>query len=375
MISSTPTIGITKESRDGETRVAGTPDTAKRLSKKGFKILVAKGAGIQAGFPDASFEMDGVQLVSASEALAADVVLKINRPEESEITQLKRDSLLICLAEPYLKDDFINTLAKAHVDLIAMELIPRTSRAQSMDVLSSQAGIAGYRAVLEATIHYPRFLSMMMTSAGSSKPAKVVVLGVGVAGLQAIGTAKRLGAQVEAYDVRPEVKEQILSMGAKFIDLDLGEDGTGTGGYAKELSEATKQKQQQLLAEKLKKADIIITTANVPGRKAPLLVTADVVQGMRAGSVIVDMAAASGGNCELTEKNRVLVKHGVTLVGLTNYPMLVPCDASSFFARNVFNLLSIMMDDKTPTLKLNLEDDIIAASLVTLNGERRCPNP
>lgn len=375
MIPSNPTIGITKESSDGETRVAGTPDTAKRLSKKGFKVLVAKNAGVQAGFPDASFEMDGVQLVSPSDALAADVVLKINRPEESEITQLKRDSLLICLAEPYLKDDFINTLAKAHVDLIAMELIPRTSRAQSMDVLSSQAGIAGYRAVLEAAIHYPRFLSMMMTSAGSTKPAKVVVLGVGVAGLQAIGTAKRLGAQVEAYDVRPEVKEQVLSMGAKFIDLDLGEDGSGTGGYAKELSEASKQKQQQLLAEKLKKADIIITTANVPGRKAPLLVTADVVQGMRAGSVIVDMAAASGGNCALTEKNQILVKHGVTLVGLTNYPMLVPCDASSFFARNVFNLLSIMMDDKTPTLKLNLEDDIIAASLVTLNGERRCPNP
>lgn len=375
MIRTNPTIGITKESRDGETRVAGTPDTAKRLTKKGFKVLVAKGAGVLAGFPDASFEMDGVQLVSPSDALAADVVLKINRPNDSEITQLKGGSLLICLAEPYLKDDFINTLAKASVDLIAMELIPRTSRAQSMDVLSSQAGIAGYRAVLEATLHYPRFLSMMMTSAGSTKPAKVVVLGVGVAGLQAIGTAKRLGAQVEAYDVRPEVKEQVLSMGAKFIDLDLGEDGSGTGGYAKELSEATKQKQQQLLAEKLKKADIIITTANVPGRKAPLLVTAEVVQGMRAGSVIVDMAAANGGNCELTEKNRVLVKHGVILVGLSNYPMLVPCDASSFFARNVFNLLSIMMDDKTPTLKLNLEDDIIAASLVILNGEHRCQNP
>lgn len=370
-----PTISIVKESLSGETRVAGTPDTVKRLSKKGFPILIEKGAGDLAGFPDDSYRMDGVTIVDTKSALGADVVLKINRPDDTELSALKRGGLLICLAKPYLKDDFCKKLAGAGVDLLALELIPRTSRAQSMDVLSSQAGIAGYRAVIEAATRYPRFFPMMMTSAGSSKPARIIVLGVGVAGLQAIGTAKRLGAQVEAYDVRPEVKEQVLSMGAKFIDLDIGEDGTGTGGYAKELSGSAKQKQQALLAEKLKKADIIITTANVPGRRAPTLITAEVVQNMRPASVIIDMAAASGGNCELTEADQSIVKNGVTIVGLTNYPTLMPCDASSFFARNIFNLLVIMMGEKEPELTLNLEDDIIAATLLTLNGETRCQNP
>jgi NAD(P) transhydrogenase subunit alpha len=256
---------------------------------------------------------------------------------------------------------------------MSMELIPRTSRAQSMDALSSQANIAGYRAVLEATTHYKRFFPMMMTSAGSAKAAKVAVLGAGVAGLQAIATARRLGASVESYDVRPEVKEQILSLGAKFIELDVGEQGSGSGGYAKELSEEGKRKQQAALTERLKKFDVIISTANIPGRKAPVLITEDAVKGMRTGSVIVDMAAANGGNCPLSEADKIVTKHNVTIVGLTNFPGLVPADSSNFYARNLATLLGLMAvaKDGKVTLNVNLEDDIIAASLTTYQGQVR----
>jgi NAD(P) transhydrogenase subunit alpha len=251
-----------------------------------------------------------------------------------------------------------------------MELIPRTSRAQSMDVLSSQAGIGGYRAVLEAASRYGRFFPMMMTSAGSAKACKFAVLGVGVAGLQAIATARKLGAMVEAYDVRKEVREQILSLGAKVIDLDVGEEGSGTGGYAKELSEEAKRKQQAALTERLKGFDVIVSTANIPGRKSPVLITEDAVKGMRPGSVIVDMAAANGGNCPLTEADKIVIKHGVVLVGITNYPALVPSDASHFYAQNLVNLLDILWTKKegSASQELNLTDDIVAASLVTHKG-------
>jgi NAD(P) transhydrogenase subunit alpha len=248
-----------------------------------------------------------------------------------------------------------------------------------MDVLSSQAGIAGYRAVLEAAARYGRFFPMMMTSAGSSKPCRLAVLGVGVAGLQAIATARKLGAVVEAYDVRPEVKEQILSLGAKFIDIDVGESGSGAGGYARELSEEAKRRQQAALMEKIKAFDVVITTANVPGRKAPTLVAEEAVRGMRPGSVIVDMAAPSGGNCPLTEPDRTVVKHGVTIVGTTNFPALVPTDASAYFAQNLVNLLDLFWVESPDTkgarsLKLSTDDDIIAASLVTHQGAV-CPRP
>ncbi|MCM2279156.1 MAG: Re/Si-specific NAD(P)(+) transhydrogenase subunit alpha [Oligoflexia bacterium] len=367
-----PILGIPKENREGETRVAMTPDSLKKIVKKGFRIRMERGAGITAGYPDADFAFDGVELVDAVTALGAEVVIKINRPTVEELAKMKKGSLLICMLEPFAQDGFIEKLAQAGINAMGMELIPRTSRAQSMDVLSSQANIAGYRAVLEAATRYPRFFPMMMTSAGSAKPARVVVLGAGVAGLQAIGTARRLGCQVEAYDVRAEVKEQILSLGAKFIELDVGEEGTGAGGYAKELSEAAKLRQQQALTERLKKADVIITTANIPGRKAPILVTEEAVKGMRAGSVIVDMAAPTGGNCPLTEAGKTVVKHGVTLIGATNFPTMMPSDSSSFFGRNVFNLLGLMLDDKKPSiLTLNLDDDIIAASLATLDGQVR----
>jgi NAD(P) transhydrogenase subunit alpha len=364
------TVGVPKESRPNEARVAATPDSARRLIKAGFRILLQSGAGEAAGFPDRDFEFDGVERVDAARAFAADVVLKVAKPSQDEILKLKKGSLVICLGEPYAKDGTFEKLAEVGVSCVAMELVPRTSRAQSMDVLSSQANLAGYRAVLEGAARYPRFVPMMMTAAGSAKPARVIVLGAGVAGLQAIGTARRLGAQVEAYDVRPEVKEQILSLGAKFIEIDVGESGVGQGGYARELSDDAKRRQQELLGERLKKADILITTANVPGRRAPTLITEDTVKGMRPGSVIVDMAAPSGGNCPLTEADRVVTKHGVILVGITNYAGLMPSDASSFYARNLVNIVALFLG-KDPGLTYDLNDDIIAATLVTHQGAVR----
>lgn len=363
-------IGIVKESVSDEKRVSAIPETVKKLKKKGFQIVIEQGAGEKAGFSDQEYVQVGAEVVDTPTAWGAEIVFKIHRPNDNEVSLLKRDSLLFALLEPYKKDGLIEKLAAAGIKACALELIPRTSRAQSMDVLSSQANIAGYRAVLEGASHYGHFLPVMMTSAGMAKAAKVVILGVGVAGLQAIATARRLGAQVEAFDVRSATREQVLSLGAKFIDLDLGEEGSGSGGYAKELSEEGKRKQQQLLGERLKKADIIITTANIPGKRSPILVTEETVQGMRAGSVIVDMAAANGGNCPLTELNKVTVKHGVTLVGYSNYPSLIAADSSLFFGNNLLNLLSIMikLDNGSPSLNLDRQDDIIAATLVTENG-------
>jgi NAD(P) transhydrogenase subunit alpha len=367
-------IGLPKETRANESRVGFTPEAIKKLRKKGFKFHVERSCGVQAGFLDSEYAaIEGVEVVDARTAWSAEVVVKIHRPTVEEVALMKKGTLLISMMEPYLKDGLIEKLAQAGVDVMSMELIPRTSRAQSMDVLSSQANIAGYRAVIEAASRYGRFFPLMMTSAGSAKPAKVMVLGAGVAGLQAIATAKRLGGLIEAYDVRSEVKEQILSLGAKFVELDVGEEGSGQGGYAKELSQDAKARQQQLLTERLKKCDIIISTANIPGKKAPVLITEEAVKGMRPGSVVVDMAAASGGNCPLTEADKVVVKHGVTLVGLTNYPSLMPADASNFYAQNIIALLALVTDTQSdqPQLKINLEDDIVAASLMTHQGNLR----
>ncbi|MGZ3698514.1 MAG: Re/Si-specific NAD(P)(+) transhydrogenase subunit alpha [Bdellovibrionota bacterium] len=357
-------IGIPKEIRTGETRVSASPETVKKLLKKGYQVLLERGAGVSAGFADEDYE--GVEFGDAKTALGQEIVFKIHKPSSAEILSMKKGAILFAMLEPYAQDGTFEKLAEMGVSAFAMESVPRTSRAQSMDVLSSQANIAGYRAVIEAAARYGRFLPLMMTSAGSAKPAKLTVLGAGVAGLQAIATARRLGANVEAYDVRAEVREQIESLGAKFIDLDIGEEGSGSGGYAKELSEEAKQKQQKLLTERLMKSDILITTANIPGRKSPVLVTEEAVRGMRTGSVIVDMAAANGGNCPLTEADRVVVKHGVTLVGHTNYPGMMPADASSFYGSNLISLLGLLPDGK-----LDLNDDIIAAALVTHQGEVR----
>lgn len=364
-------VGIPRETREQETRVAATPDSIKKLIKKGLKVAVERSAGASAGFSDADYVAAGAELVDTAGAFGADIVLKVHRPTAHELPLLKRGSLLISFMEPYSKDGTIEKLAQADVNAMAMELIPRTSRAQSMDALSSQAGIAGYRAVVEAATNYGRFFPMMMTSAGSAKAAKLAVLGAGVAGLQAIATARKLGAAVEAYDVRAEVKEQILSLGAKFIEIKIEEEGSGTGGYAKALSAESQAKQQAALAEKLKKFDIIITTANIPGRKSPVLVTEDAVKGMRTGSVIVDMAAANGGNCVLTEAEKTVRKNGVIIVGKTNYPALMPTDASNFYGGNLVHLLGILVEQKdgNAVLNLNLSDDIIAAALVSHEGK------
>jgi NAD(P) transhydrogenase subunit alpha len=372
-------LGIIRENAPGETRVAITPDTVKKLAKSGLAIIVENDAGTAAGFPDAEYVAAGALLGSTSQVLASEIVVKVRKPTFDEAARLKKGAVLISWLEPFKQDGTLEKLAQAGVSAFSMELIPRTSRAQSMDALSSQANIAGYRAVLEAAAHYPRFFPVMMTSAGSAKAVQVAILGAGVAGLQAIATARRLGARVEAFDVRPETREQIESLGAKFMDLQLGEEGTGHGGYAKALSEEAQKRQQAALAERLKKMDVVISTANIPGRKAPVLITEDAVRGMRPGSVIIDLAAENGGNCPLTESGRVVKKHGVTLVGHTNYPALMPADASSFFGRNIANLLGLMIkpgtDGMAAEIKIDLSDDIIDGSLAVHNGEVRTGKP
>jgi NAD(P) transhydrogenase subunit alpha len=359
-------IGIPKETVAGERRVASTPDMVKKLTASGFTLLVERTAGVAAHYTDEAYRAAGAELVDRATALAADIVLKVRKPSPDEIAQMSDGAVLISLIEVCEDDGTFKALLDKRIRAIALERIPRISRAQSMDALSSQSNIAGYRAVLEAASHYGRFLPMMMTSAGSAKPSRLVVLGVGVAGLQAIATARRLGADVYAYDVRPETKEQIESLGAKAIELDLGESGSGEGGYAKELSAEAKAKQQALLADELSKAHIIITTALIPCRPAPVLVTEAVVERMREGSVIVDLAAATGGNCPLTEADQVVNKHGVILVGHTNYPSMMPSDASAFFAKNIANLLAIMVSQGEEGLTLNDfdDDEITQAALI-----------
>jgi len=359
-------IGVPKEQLTGESRVALTPEVVQKLAAKGFSILVETGAGQEAGYEDSAYAEAGAELVEAAKALASDIVVKVRRPAETEVAAMRSGALLICLMEACGADAIQGALLSKGVHTLALERIPRISRAQSMDVLSSQSNIAGYRAVIEAAAHYGRFLPMMMTAAGAAKPARLVVLGVVVAGLQAIATARRLGADVYAYDVRPETAEQIASLGAKPIVLDIGESGSGEGGYAKELSAEAKARQQQLLADELAKAHVIITTALIPCRPAPTLITEAVVERMRAGSVIVDLAAANGGNCPLTEAGKVVTKHGVRLVGHTNYPAMMAGDASAFFARNLLSLLNILVEpgEQGPQLRDLEADEISRAALV-----------
>jgi len=364
------TLGIPSEAFAGEARVAATPDTAKKAIALGVEVLVEAGAGSGAGYPDEKYSEVGARIVDGSEAFFADIVFKVQSPSEEEISRLKQGAVYIGFIDISSDRPTLESLTNANISAIALERIPRISRAQSMDALSSQAGITGYRSVIEAAYYYGRFFPLMMTSAGSAKPAKVTILGAGVAGLQAIATAKRLGAQVFAYDVRPQVKEEIHSLGAKFIELDLGESGEGEGGYAKELSEEAKKKQEHLLTEELKTADIIISTAQIPGRKAPILITEEAVRGMKEGSVIIDLAAASGGNCPLTKEDEIIKAYGVTLCGLTNLPALMPGDASAFYSRNLYNLLELIVtqnDQGSADLDV-LQDEITADALVTHEG-------
>ncbi|HSS45947.1 MAG TPA: Re/Si-specific NAD(P)(+) transhydrogenase subunit alpha [Burkholderiales bacterium] len=368
-------IGIPAETLAGEQRVAGTPETVKKMLAGGHhKILVQSGAGGAASVPDSEYQAAGATIVAGAQELysLSEIILKVRSPDVDELVQIKKGTILIGLLNPHNKEG-IEVLAKQGVTAFAMEALPRITRAQSMDVLSSQANIGGYKAVLVAANHYQKIFPMMMTAAGTVKAARVIVMGVGVAGLQAIATAKRLGAVVEATDVRPETKEQVESLGAKFIEVPLTEEekelAKGAGGYAREMGGDYKKRQAALTAERIKQADIVITTALIPGRPAPLLVTEDMVKTMKPGSVIIDMAAEQGGNCPLTEKDQVVVKHGVTLVGHTNLPARVAADASALYARNLLNFFDLLVDKKSGNLNLNREDEIIAGTLMCMNGE------
>jgi NAD(P) transhydrogenase subunit alpha len=368
-------IGVPAETRPGETRVAATPETVKKLVAGGkHVVLVQSGAGTAAAVPDADFQAAGATIVaSAAEVYAqSDIVLKVRGPEAAELGGLKRGSILVGLLNPH-DGAGIEALAKTGVAGFAMEWLPRITRAQTMDVLSSQANIAGYKAVMIGANEYGRFMPMLMTAAGTVKAARVLVMGAGVAGLQAIATAKRLGAVIEAFDVRPAVKEQVESLGAKFVEVPMSDEekrqAETAGGYAREMSEDYKRRQAELVHERAKAADIVITTALIPGRPAPVLIREETVKAMKPGSVIVDLAVEQGGNCPLSEKDRIVVKHGVKIVGLANLPALVAADASSLYARNLLNFLNLLVDPKSGELKLDREDEVIAGALVCIDGQ------
>ncbi len=367
-------IGVPAETRPGETRVAATPESAKKLAAK-HEVRVQAGAGAQASFPDAEYQKAGAQIVaSAAEAYDADIVLKVRAPQESEVGLLKHGSVLIGLLDPYNAAG-LEAIARRGVTGFAMELLPRTvSRGQAMDVLSSQANIAGYKAVVLAAAEIGRFFPMLMTAAGTVKAARVLVLGAGVAGLQAIATAKRLGAVIEASDVRPAVKEQIESLGAKFVEVPFLTDeerdiAQGVGGYARPMPADWMRRQAQAVHEKALQSDILITTALIPGRPAPKLIREATVQAMKPGSVIVDLAVEQGGNVEGIERGRIVVKHGVKLIGLENLPASVATDASALLARNLLNMLGLMLDAKTGELKIDRADEILAGTLVCEGGK------
>jgi len=364
-------IAIPKERRADEARVAATPETTKKLKGLGLGVVVETGAGARAHYSDADYQAAGATIAADGGALRnADIVLKVRGPEPPEIAQMKRGAILVALLSPATERDMIGLMGEAGIDAFAMEYLPRISRAQAMDVLSSQANLAGYKAVIDAAAAFGRAMPMLMTAAGTIAPARVLVMGVGVAGLQAIATAKRLGAIVSATDVRPATKEQVESLGGTFVAVidDEFKNAQTAAGYAKEMSKEYQAKQAALIAETIKKQDIVITTALIPGRKAPVLVSEDMVMTMKPGSVIVDLAAEQGGNCPLTRANQVITVHGVTIMGPTNLPGALAVDASNLYARNLFNFVSLIVDKKTGEAKLNWDDEIIKGAGVTRDG-------
>ncbi|PRF75404.1 NAD(P)(+) transhydrogenase (Re/Si-specific) subunit alpha [Burkholderia multivorans] len=373
-------IGVPAETRANEARVAATPETVKKYAAAGHRVSVAKGAGTAASYPDEAYAAAGAELTDQSAAFGADVVLKVQAPTDAELPSLKRGAVLVGMLEPFNAEQAAK-LAATGVTGFALEAAPRTTRAQSLDVLSSQANIAGYKAVLVAASLYPRFLPMLMTAAGTVKAARVLVLGAGVAGLQAIATAKRLGAVIEASDVRPAVKEQIESLGAKFLDVPYETDeerdaAQGVGGYARPMPPSWLARQAALVHERAKQADIVITTALIPGRPAPTLISAETVQAMKPGSVLVDLAAGrgpevdgrKGGNCPLTVADQVIVHNGVTIAGHTNLASMVASDASALYARNLLDFMKLIVT-KEGVLNIDLADDIVAATLLCRDGE------
>jgi proton-translocating NAD(P)+ transhydrogenase subunit alpha len=356
-------VGVPRESGAGERRVALVPEVVKRLASRHVDVVVEAGAGEGALIPDALYTEAGATI---GDPWGADVVVKVAPPSAEEVGRLRRGATLIGFLAPRTQPDTLQALAQAGVTAFAMEAIPRISRAQSMDALSSQANVAGYKAALLGAEHATRFFPMLMTAAGTIPPAKVLVLGAGVAGLQALATARRLGAQTTGYDVRPEVAEQVQSLGAKW--LDLGIEAAGEGGYARELSEEERAQQQQALTDAIKGFDVVITTALVPGRPAPKLVTAEAIEGMKPGSVIVDLAGEAGGNSELTEPGEVAVKHDVTIVSPLNLPATMPEHASALYARNVHALLELLVDDDG-NLAIDFDDEVVAGACVVREGE------
>lgn len=371
-------LAVLKETEKDEARVAATPETVKKLVALGCCVTVESGAGGGSHIADALYKDAGAAIAkdAAATLKGADVILKVRSPSAAEVADYPKGALLLALMAPHANGDMMKAAAKAGVAALAMEYMPRISRAQAMDVLSSQANLAGYKAVLEAANTYGRAMPMMMTAAGTVAAARVFIMGVGVAGLQAIATARRLGAIVSATDVRPATKEQVASLGASFIAVEDEEFKAAetAGGYAKEMSAEYKAKQAALVAAHIAKQDIVITTALIPGRPAPRLVTEDMVASMRPGSVIVDMAAESGGNCALCEGGKVVVKHGVTIIGYTDLPSRLAADASSLYARNIFTLLKILIDESAGKVDLARDEDIVKATLLTREGKIVHPN-
>ena len=370
-------IGVPAETQAGETRVAATPETVKKLVGLGHVLRVQTGAGLAASATDAAYAAAGAELVDAAGALGCEVVLKVRAPSPAELPLMQRGAVLVGMLNPFDAQGLAR-MAEAGLSAFALEAAPRTTRAQSMDVLSSQANIAGYKAVMIAADKYQRFFPMLMTAAGTVKAARVVVLGVGVAGLQAIATAKRLGAVIEASDVRPSVKEQVESLGGKFIEVpyetpEEKEAAEGVGGYARPMPPSWLARQKVEVAKRVALADVVISTALIPGRAAPTLVTEEMVKSMKAGSVIVDLAAGKGpegvgGNCPLSEADKTVVRHGVSIVGETNLAALVAADASALYARNVLDFLKLVLP-KEGGIKIDLEDDIVAACRMSQDGQ------
>jgi NAD(P) transhydrogenase subunit alpha len=365
-------LAILKERRPGEARVAATPETAKKLKGLSLEVTVESGAGEKARISDSDYLAQGAVIApdSATALKDADIVLKVRGPDASETAQMKKGAVLVALLAPHTEKGAIGVLANHGVTAFAMEFLPRISRAQAMDVLSSQANLAGYKAVIDAAATFGRAMPMMMTAAGTIAPARVLIMGVGVAGLQAIATARRLGAIVSATDVRPATKEQVESLGATFVAVidDEFKQAETAAGYAKEMSKEYQAKQAALIAETIKKQDIVITTALIPGRKAPVLVSEEMVRTMKPGSIIVDLAVEQGGNCPLSKPDEVIEVHGVVIMGYTNLPARLAVDSSSLYARNLFNFVSLIVDKKTGALALDWNDEIVKGAGLTRDG-------
>ena len=365
-------VAVPNESHPEETRVALSPETAKKLRALNLDVVVERGAGARAGFADAEYEAVGARLADGGVALlsGAQLVLRVRAPSASELAAMEPGAALVGMLEPYGAREAVDAYAAARIDAFAMELVPRISRAQSMDVLSSQANLAGYKAVIDASAEFARAMPMMMTAAGTVPPARVFVLGAGVAGLQAIATARRLGAIVSATDVRPAVKEQVESLGASFVMVESAETEAAetVGGYAKEMSEDYRRRQAERVAEHLAKQDIVITTALIPGRPAPVLVTGEMVESMKPGSIIVDLAVEQGGNCPLSRPGEIVDHQGVRIIGHVNVPGRLPVDASALYARNLYNFVSPFVDGETGAIAFDWDDELVTGTGLTRDG-------